>query len=153
MHIALKLENEKLRPFRAHPTDAGADLFTKCATLILPGEQKMIDTGVALKIPQGFVGYIFNRSSQGKLGIQIANGTGIIDSDYRGNLKVLLKNTSQINYLIIPYVTRIAQLVISPVITPDFYDTSETEAEWLDTKRGAGGFGSSDATYQQNLPL
>lgn len=140
--IKIKLADPKLKPLRAHPTDAGADLFSTKEVAIYPGEQKMIDTGVAIKIPVGFVGYIFNRSSQGKIGIQIANGTGIIDSDYRGNLKVLLKNTGEDPYFISPCATRIAQLVISPIVLAEFLRVSNDEP-WGDTERGTGGFGST----------
>jgi len=139
----VKLADPKCSPFRAHETDAGADMYSIEEVAIYPGEQKLIDTGVAIKIPVGFVGYVFNRSSQGKVGIQIANGTGIIDSDYRGNIKVMLKNTSIEPYFITPFTTRIAQLVISPVVLAQFIEFDGIDADWLDTKRGHGGFGST----------
>lgn len=143
-NIQIKLEDTRLSPFRAHPSDAGADLMSKEDVGIYPGEQKLIDTGVAIKIPVGHVGLIFNRSSQGKVGIQIANGTGIIDSDYRGNLKVLLKNTSDEPYFITAFTSRIAQLVITPIILPQFVAWDSTkDAPWEDTERGIGGFGST----------
>ena len=123
-------------PHRAHPSDAGADLFAFESYEIYPGEQKLVDTGVAVKIPRGSAGFIFNRSSQGKKGITIPHSVGVIDSDYRGNLKVLLKNISEDPYLI-QEGDRIAQLVIQPVQLVDFVDS------WNDTKRGTGGFGST----------
>jgi dUTP pyrophosphatase len=123
-------------PERAHPSDAGADLFALEAYEIFPGEQKLVDTGVAVKIPRGFAGFIFNRSSQGKQGITIPHSVGVIDSDYRGNLKVLLKNISQTAYLVQPG-DRIAQLVVQRVELPIFRDA------WNDTQRGTGGFGST----------
>lgn len=123
-------------PERAHASDAGADLFALEAYEILPGEQKLVDTGVAVKIPRGFAGFIFNRSSQGKQGITIPHSVGVIDSDYRGNLKVLLKNISQTSYLVQPG-DRIAQLVVQRVELPTFRDA------WNDTRRGTGGFGST----------
>ena len=123
-------------PERAHPTDAGADLFSLEAHEIYPGEQKLVDTGVAVKIPPGFAGFIFNRSSQGKKGITIPHSVGVIDADYRGNLKVLLKNISEDPYNIEPG-DRIAQLVIQRVELPTFRDA------WNDTQRGTGGFGST----------
>ncbi|MBM6691441.1 dUTP diphosphatase, partial [Fusobacterium mortiferum] len=76
----------------------------------------------AVQIPEGFVGMVFNRSSQGKVGVQIANGTGIIDSDYRGNIKVLLKNTGQNAYEILARNTRIEQLVVVPIVLPKFIE-------------------------------
>lgn len=123
-------------PQRAHPTDAGADLRALAACEIYPGEQKLVDTGVAVKIPRGFAGFIFNRSSQGKRGITIPHSVGVIDSDYRGNLKVLLKNISEDPY-IIQAGDRIAQLVVQRVELPTFRDA------WNDTQRGTGGFGST----------
>jgi dUTP pyrophosphatase len=123
-------------PQRAHPSDAGADLFALESCEIYPGEQKLVDTGVAVKIPRGFAGFIFNRSSQGKKGITIPHSVGVIDSDYRGNLKVLLKNIGEDPYTIEPG-DRIAQLVVQRVELPTFRDA------WNDTQRGTGGFGST----------
>jgi dUTP pyrophosphatase len=123
-------------PQRAHPTDAGADLFSNEHCEIYPGEQKLVDTGVAVKIPRGFAGFIYNRSSQGKRGITIPHSVGVIDADYRGNLKVLLKNISEDPY-VITVGDRIAQLVVQRVELPTFRDA------WNDTQRGTGGFGST----------
>lgn len=142
-NIAIKLEHPDLRPRRMHATDAGADLFSVLTVDIYPGEQKMVDTGVAVQIPEGFVGLVYNRSSQGKVGVQLANSVGVIDADYRGNIKVLLKNTGDDPYFIKQYDTRIAQLVIAPVVLAEFGDFAGSEAEWNDTVRGTGGFGST----------
>lgn len=125
-----------LLPKRAHSSDAGADLFSYQDCEIYPGEQKLVDTGIAIKIPRGFGGFIYNRSSQGKVGITIPHSVGVIDSDYRGNLKVLLKNISEDPYKI-KVGDRIAQLVIQPIQLVDFKDI------WNDTARGTGGFGST----------
>lgn len=142
-NVAIKLENPALRPRRAHPTDAGADLFSAITLDIYPGEQKMVDTGVAVQIPVGFVGLVYNRSSQGKIGVQLANSVGVIDADYRGNIKVLLKNNGDEPYFIKQYDTRIAQLVISPVVLAEFGDFTGTDDQWNNTERGTGGFGST----------
>ena len=128
-------------PKRAHPTDAGADLFAWFEDNtqeidIYPNEQKLIDTGIAIKIPRGFAGFVYNRSSQGKKGIVIPHSVGVIDTDYRGTIKVLLKNISEDPYKIVPG-DRIAQLVIQPIELVDFKDV------WNDTNRGTGGFGST----------
>lgn len=140
--IPVKLENPKAMPIRAHPKDAGADLVSMTTEQIYPGEQKLIDTGVAIKIPVGQVGLVFNRSSQGKIRIQIANGTGVIDSDYRGNIKVMLINNGEDPYNIKALDTRIAQLVIIPITLATFYEFSSS-IDWDDTVRGNGGFGST----------
>ena len=128
-------EGAKL-PKRAHSSDAGADLFSCEEVEIYSGEQKLVDTGIAVKIPYGYAGFIYNRSSQGKRGISIPHSVGVIDSDYRGNLKVLLKNNSEDPYKI-ELGDRIAQLVIAPIVLPIFEDI------WNDTTRGTGGFGST----------
>lgn len=129
-------------PYRAHANDAGADLFAwfpealQQECVLYPGEQKLIDTGIAVKIPQGFAGFVYNRSSQGKQGIAIPHSVGIIDSDYRGTIKVILKNLSDNPYKICAG-DRIAQIVVQRVELPVFRDI------WNDTKRGTGGFGST----------
>jgi dUTP pyrophosphatase len=133
-------EDKAFLPKRANPTDAGADLAAFLPEgqnlTIEPGEQKLVDTGVAVKIPEGYAGFVFNRSSQGKKGITIPHSVGVIDSDYRGNIKVILKNISQDQYKI-ERGDRIAQLVIVPVVLCNFEDI------WNDTDRGTGGFGST----------
>jgi dUTP pyrophosphatase len=144
--MQIKLTHALCYPFRAHPSDAGADLFSVNNVTIDPDSQVLIDTGVSVAIPSGMVGFIFNRSSQGKLGIQIANGTGVIDPLYRGNLKVLLRNTSKEPYIIKALDTRIAQLVIVPIWVPNFEVYEGTDAEWENTTRGTGGFGSTGGT-------
>ena len=123
-------------PERAHPTDAGADLFA-CEDLeIYPNEQKLVDTGIAIKIPHGFAGFVYNRSSQGKKGITIPHSVGVIDSGYRDTIKVLLKNIGDDPYKITAG-DRIAQLVIQKVELVQFKDI------WNDSTRGTGGFGST----------
>jgi dUTP pyrophosphatase len=130
------VEDPQFLPQRANPTDAGADLMSTETCEIYPNEQKMIDTGVAVKIPEGYAGFVFNRSSQGKKGITIPHSVGVIDSDYRGNIKIISKNISEDRYEV-KRGDRIAQLVIMPVLLPTFVDA------WNDTKRGTGGFGST----------
>jgi dUTP pyrophosphatase len=123
-------------PYRAHPTDAGADLFSNEDLEIYPNEQKLVDTGIAVKIPHGFAGFVYNRSSQGKKGITIPHSVGVIDSGYRDTIKVLLKNIGDDPYKITAG-DRIAQLVIQKVELVGFKDI------WNDSTRGTGGFGST----------
>lgn len=134
--IQCLVEDPAFLPKRANPTDAGADLMSTENCEIYPGEQKLVDTGVAVKIPPGYAGFVYNRSSQGKKGITIPHSVGVIDSDYRGNIKVILKNLSEDPYKI-ERGDRIAQLVITPVMLCEFIDI------WNDTARGTGGFGST----------
>ena len=134
--IPCLVDHKEFLPRRANSTDAGADLMSTEDLEIYPGEQKLVGTGVALKIPEGYAGFVFNRSSQGKKGITMPHSVGVIDADYRGEIKVLLKNISEDPYKI-SYGDRIAQLVIMPVLLPAFTDI------WNDTERGTGGFGST----------
>jgi dUTP pyrophosphatase len=123
-------------PQRAHHSDAGADLFSYEDCEIYPGEQKLVDTGIAIKIPQGYGGFVYNRSSQGKKGITIPHSVGVIDSGYRDTIKVLLKNIGDDPYKISAG-DRIAQLVVQKVELVGFKDI------WNDSTRGTGGFGST----------
>jgi dUTP pyrophosphatase len=134
--VECRVDNAAYLPKRANATDAGADLRSTEKCEIYPGETKLLDSGVGIKIPQGYGGFVFNRSGQGSKGIIVLNGVGVIDSDYRGNIKIALKNISENKY-IVEVGDRIAQLVIMPVILCDFVDS------WNDTERGTGGFGST----------
>lgn len=138
--VKVNAETSEFIPVRAHPSDAGTDLKSKEFYTLLPGEQHMYDTGVAIAIPEGFVGLVFNRSSQGKKGITIPNSVGVIDSDYRGNIKVLLRNDSN-TYYEVNRLDRIAQLVLVPIVIPvlEQYEGDN----WNNTVRGTGGFGST----------
>lgn len=143
--VKVKLDDPKARPLRAHATDAGADLFSSLDSFLLyPGDKKLIDTGVAIKIPVGYVGLVYNRSSQGKIEVSIPHAVGVIDADYRGNIKVLLKNNGEDPYEINKYATRIAQLVITPIMLATFEICNTDIEEWGDTVRGVGGFGSTN---------
>ena len=120
---------------------AGADLYAclDAPITIGAGESAFIPTGLAMEIPVGCAGLIYARSGLAtKRGLAPANKVGVIDSDYRGEIAVVLHNHGQMAQTVNPG-ERIAQLVITPVITPVY-----EEAEALsDTNRGAGGFGST----------
>lgn len=120
-------------------TDSEWDDYFKSKIVIMPHETKMIPTGIAIAIPTGYMGCIYARSGlASKHGLAPANCVGIVDSDYRGEVKVALHNYSNKNQ-VIDVGERIAQLVIQPIslCTP-------VEVEELDeTDRGVGGFGSS----------
>ncbi|MDR2559445.1 MAG: dUTP diphosphatase [Oscillospiraceae bacterium] len=135
-----KLNDGAKVPFRATPGSAGADL---CACLeadvvIASGERLLIPTGLAVEIPIGYGGFMFARSSLGKQGVSLANGVGVIDSDYRGEIGMLLFNHGSEPF-IVKNGDRIAQLVILPVCAAEFI-TVDNLAE---TERGEGGFGST----------
>ena len=109
-------------------------------TNINPGETIVISTGLAMAIPKGYVGLIYARSSLGtKKGLAPANKVGVIDADYRGEIKVVLYNQSNKIQTISPN-ERIAQIVITPYIQVNFQETEKLD----DTLRGEGGFGSTN---------
>lgn len=128
-------------PIYSSDCAAGADLYAATAEDIVlePGETTVIGTGIAVQIPDGLVGLVYARSGLAtKRGVAPANKVGVIDSDYRGEIKVSLHNHSS-EPQIIAAGERIAQLVVAPYIRADF-----EECESLDeTGRGAGGFGST----------
>ncbi len=142
----MKISLQKLHPQAVIPTfgseqAAGADLYALLDTpvTIQPNQTLLIKTGVAMAIPDGYVGLIFARSGlASKRGLAPANKVGVIDSDYRGELMVALHNHSAQPQTVEPK-ERIAQLAILPYLHPTF-----EVAESLDeTKRGVGGFGST----------
>ena len=127
-------------PTRAHPTDAGLDLAASETTHIAPGVVTLVPTGVAVAIPAGHVGLLAARSSLAvKKAMTLANGVGIIDADYRGEIKVPIVTLDGCHNLI-QAGQKIAQLIIIPIATP----TVEVFSELPDSERGAGAFGSSD---------
>lgn len=136
-----RLRTSAKLPCRATSGSAGYDLYANIVepVLIEPGKRAVIPTGIAVALPQNTAGLIYTRSGLGvKHGIHVTNGVGVIDSDYRGEIHVALHNLSDQAYSITP-AERIAQLVITPVFTPEI-----TEADELDmTDRGEGRFGST----------
>lgn len=139
---------KKLNPAATLPTygtsgAAGADLYACLAepVTIAPGETFWVPTGLSLEIPAGYAGLVFARSSMGaKRGLAPANKVGVIDSDYRGEIRVVLLNHSSRSQTVSPG-ERVAQLLITPVLAPAFVPAEELEQ----TRRGSGGFGSTGA--------
>jgi dUTP pyrophosphatase len=135
--MRLDPEMPMLRP--AKPGDAGVDLRSTEAVTIEPGERCLIPTGLAVAIPEGYAGFVQPRSGMAiNKGLGLLNSPGLIDSGYRGELKVVAINLGS-GPLRIERGDRIAQLVILPV--PLF--TYEEVEELPDSERGAGGFGST----------
>ena len=137
MKIKLLDKNAKI-PFRANKTDAGADLFSIENVKILPLERKAISTGIYVEIPEGYYGRIAPRSGLAyKNGIDVL--AGVIDSSYRGEIKVILFNTDKDKFFEIKIGDRIAQLIIEDHFNFKF----EIADELSYTERGEGGFGST----------
>lgn len=128
-------------PTRAHATDAGLDLHVPegQGCLVRPGAVYTIDLGIRVAIPAGYYGQLTLRSSAGKKGLAAPNGVGIIDPDYRGNLKLLV--TALAEPVLVAAGERVCQLVILP-LTPVDVEAGVVDA---DTARGQGGFGSTGA--------
>ena len=132
--------NAKL-PTYGSPEAAGADLYACLdeAVTIQPGEVYWVPTGIALEVPKGCAGLVYARSSMGaKRGLAPANKVGVVDSDYRGEIKVVLLNHSNQPQTLEPG-ERVAQFVITPVLTPAYEEAEDLS----DTSRGIGGFGST----------
>jgi dUTP diphosphatase len=127
-------------PTRAHEGDAGLDLYAAEPAILAPGERISVGTGVAVEIPQGHAGLVLPRSGlAARHGIALVNAPGLIDSGYRGELRVLLLNTDRAETFEIGVGDRVAQLLITP-----FAAAAPVEATELATSvRGESGFGSS----------
>ena len=140
--VRVKLLREGARlPSYGSAQAAGADLYaclTDCVT-IAPGETVFVPTGIALEVPTGCAGLIYARSGMAcKRGLAPANKVGVVDSDYRGEIIVALHNHGSVAQ-IVEHGERIAQFVITPVLTPAY----EVTEELTDTVRAEGGFGST----------
>ena len=140
--VSVKLLDSRAKlPAYGSPDAAGADLYalTDGPVAVAPGQTVLIHTGLALAIPQGYVGLVYARSGlAAKQGLAPANKVGVIDADYRGELMVALHNHSG-EERVVECGDRIAQLVIAPYLTAEFVQVGELDG----TRRGEGGFGST----------
>lgn len=135
----LKLDVDLPTPSHSHPGDAGTDLFARVDTVLEPGERQMVPTGVAIALPDGFAGLVTPRSGLAMgHGIGVVNGPGLVDSGYRGELKVILINHGDEPFKITRG-ERIAQLVVVPYQVQNFIEVEELPG----STRGEGGFGST----------
>lgn len=135
-----KLNSNATIPSYGSKFAAGADLYSCEDELsFAPGETKLVHTGIAMEIPEGFVGLVYARSGIAtKRGLAPANKVGVIDSDYRGEVMVALHNHSNETQTIAAN-ERVAQIVIAPYLAVDFTEVDDLS----DTLRGEGGFGST----------
>ena len=136
-----KLDENAILPSYGSLFAAGADLYALCeGELVIPaGETRLVHTGLAMEIPEGYAGLIYARSGLAtKRGLAPANKVGVVDSDYRGEVMVALHNHSEVEQKIAQG-ERIAQLVVAPFLKVEFEECDEL----CDTARGAGGFGST----------
>jgi len=136
---AVRLDRELPLPAFARPGDAGLDLRASEAVTLKPGERRLVPTGLAVAIPEGHAGFVLPRSGLAmQKGVTVLNAPGLIDSGYRGELKVLLINHGD-EAVGIERGERIAQLVVLPVAHARLVE----EERLPDSARGAGGFGST----------
>lgn len=136
----VRLRPDATVPTRAYDGDAGFDLAACERVTLGPGERAVVPTGVAVEIPDGHAGFVHARSGlAAQHGIGIVNAPGLVDSGYRGEIRVILLNTDARDSFTIEPGMRIAQLVIAPLPAVRLVEV-ETLAE---TERGARGFGSS----------
>ena len=135
----LRLDSELPMPQRAHPGDAGVDLHARVDAVLAAGKWGMIPTGIAIAIPDGYVGLVAPRSGLAALhGVSVVNGPGVVDAGYRGEINVILINQGH-EPVVFSRGDRIAQLVVVPVAIPELTEVDELP----ESARGRGGFGSS----------
>ena len=134
-----RLDPVAILPARAHPSDAGLDLFSAANVNIPPGETRLIGTGLAIELPAGTEAQVRPRSGLAlKHCVTVLNAPGTIDEDYRGEIGVILINHGR-SIFAVHRGMKVAQLVVKPTIMVDVVETFTLS----ETSRGEGGFGSS----------
>jgi dUTP diphosphatase len=137
-----RLRDDAIVPVRAYPGDAGLDLAACDRVELGPGERAVVATGLAVAIPDGYAGFVQPRSGlASRHGISVVNAPGLIDSGYRGEVRVVLLNTDRSETFVVEPGMRIAQLVVLEVPPLELVETEELPA----SERGVRGFGSSRA--------
>jgi len=135
-----RLRQDAVMPRRAYAGDAGLDLTTCERIELAPGERGVAPIGVAVAIPEGYAGFVQPRSGLAERhGIAVVNSPGLVDSGYRGELRVILLNTDPVETFVAEAGDRVAQLVVLPVPALALVEVDELPP----SERGARGFGSS----------
>src|SRR3954452_13316695 len=136
----MKLRDDAVLPTRAHSGDAGMDL-SACETVTIGvGERAVVGTGLAVEIPEGHAGLVVPRSGLAlRHGLSVVNAPGVIDSGYRGEIRVILLNTDAEHAFAVEPGMRIAQLLVVPAVAVEVVEVVELTT----TERGESGFGSS----------
>jgi dUTP diphosphatase len=138
--LLLQLDPGLELPSYAHPGDAGVDLGSSESFELRPGERRLVGTGVAISLPDGYAAFVHPRSGlAARHGVTIVNAPGTVDAGYRGEIKVCLINTDRTQPVNIARGDRIAQLVVQPVSTAVFVPVTELPS----SARGIGGYGST----------
>ena len=137
-----RLRDDAVVPQRAYAGDAGLDLSACERVELAPGERALVGTGLAVAIPEGYAGFVQPRSGlAAKHGLTVVNSPGLVDSGYRGELRVVLLNTDASEPFTVEPGMRIAQLVVLPIPAFELVEVDELPT----SERGARGFGSSAA--------
>jgi dUTP pyrophosphatase len=135
-----RLRPDAVIPERAYSGDAGLDLSACERVELSPGERAVVGTGLAVAIPEGHAGFVQPRSGlAARHGITIVNTPGLVDSGYRGELRIVLLNTDREHAFVVEPGMRIAQLVVVPLAVPEPFEVEELP----ESERGVRGFGSS----------
>jgi dUTP pyrophosphatase len=143
-----RLDPELPRPQYAHPGDGGVDLPAREAVRIEPGQRAVVPTGFAVAIPEGFAGLVTPRSGlAARDGVGVVNGPGLVDSGYRGEIKVILINHGR-RPIELARGDRIAQLVVVPVAEQEYVEVDELPP----SSRGESGFGSTGSSGRRGHP-
>lgn len=138
--LVTRLDADLPLPHYAHPGDAGADLVTTVDVTLAPGERRLVPTGIAIALPQGYVGLVHPRSGlAANHGLSIVNAPGTVDAGYRGEVSVLLVNLDRHTPVRLARGDRIAQLVVQRVERGRFVEVERLPG----SARGAGGYGST----------
>jgi dUTP pyrophosphatase len=138
-----RLRADAVVPTRAYAGDAGLDLASCERVELGPGERATVPTGLAVAIPEGFAGFVQPRSGlAARHGITVVNAPGLVDSGYRGEIRVVLLNTDAREPFVVEPGMRIAQLVVLPVPELELAEVDELP----ESERGVRGFGSSSRT-------
>jgi dUTP pyrophosphatase len=144
-----RLDPDVPLPTYAHPGDAGADLTTTVDVRLAPGERALVPTGLALALPEGYVGLVHPRSGLAiRSGLSIVNAPGTVDAGYRGEIKVALVNLDHHEPIELRRGDRIAQLVVQRVDRARFVETDELPG----SARGEGGHGSTGGFTSTGAP-
>jgi dUTP pyrophosphatase len=137
-----RLHADAVVPQRAYTGDAGLDLASCEQVELGPGERALVGTGLAVAIPDGYAGFVQPRSGlAARHGLTVVNSPGLVDSGYRGELRVVLLNTDRTEPFVVEPGMRIAQLVVLPVPELELVEVEELPS----SERGVRGFGSSAA--------
>ena len=144
IELALRrLRDDAVLPERAYSGDAGLDLAACDRYELAPGERAVVGTGLAVAIPEGYAGFVQPRSGlAARHGLSVVNAPGLIDSGYRGEIRVVLLNTDAAESFVVEPGMRIAQLVVLPLPELELVEVEELP----ESERGVRGFGSSSRT-------